>query len=105
MTAARPVAATLEAVRLMCVCGGGICGDAGDEYVELPDWLDDLGWYPARRPTMGPLLYRCPGCRRLVPWCLGAADDKPELCDDCWAEAVDLATAPSIRSGASGVDQ
>jgi len=28
--------------------------------------------------------YTCPGCLRFVPWCFGAADDAPELCDDCW---------------------
>lgn len=29
--------------------------------------------------------YTCPGCLRFVPWCYGAADDAPELCDECWA--------------------
>jgi len=28
--------------------------------------------------------YTCPGCRRFVLECDGAADDAPELCDDCW---------------------
>lgn len=49
-----------------CVCGGTICQNkAGD---------------PAVRR------FRCVGCRRLVPWCFGAADDMPLHCDDCWAE-------------------
>lgn len=33
------------------------------------------------------LRYKCPGCKRRVPWCFGAADDLPELCDDCWRKA------------------
>lgn len=32
-------------------------------------------------------LYRCEGCDRLVPWSNGAADDMPDHCDDCWAQA------------------
>lgn len=35
-------------------------------------------------------VYRCPGCDQLRPWCDGAADDLPELCDRCWG----LAHAP-----------
>jgi hypothetical protein len=31
--------------------------------------------------------YRCPKCRRTVGWCFGCADDRPELCDDCWCLA------------------
>lgn len=31
--------------------------------------------------------YRCLWCRRDVPWCFGAADDMPEVCDDCWVVA------------------
>lgn len=32
-------------------------------------------------------VYLCKGCSRWVPWCYGGADDLPEHCDDCWAEA------------------
>ena len=30
-------------------------------------------------------LYWCRGCRRWVPWCYGAADARPALCDGCAA--------------------
>ncbi len=30
--------------------------------------------------------FECPNCRYLRPWCFGAADDYPDLCDYCWAE-------------------
>jgi len=29
--------------------------------------------------------WTCPGCGEVKPWSEGAADDAPELCDDCWA--------------------
>lgn len=29
----------------------------------------------------------CNICRRLMPWCMGAADDMEDSCDDCWCEA------------------
>lgn len=32
-------------------------------------------------------LYLCAGCSRWVSWDLGAADDMPQHCDDCWALA------------------
>lgn len=41
------------------------------------------GWCEGRR-------YTCPGCLRFVRWCFGAADEAPELCDDCWGVLVDL---------------
>jgi hypothetical protein len=55
---------------VQCTCGGELCrrSSTGSELA-----------YTKR--------YRCLKCRRYVPWCFGAADDKPELCDDCWAEA------------------
>jgi hypothetical protein len=31
--------------------------------------------------------YVCAWCRRSVPWCFGADNDMPLVCDDCWAEA------------------
>lgn len=50
-------------VRLdLCNCGGSMCED--DQSV-----------------------YHCKGCDRWVPWCYGGADDLPDHCDDCWAEA------------------
>jgi len=49
-----------------CTCEGAICGTAGDKVL-------------IRR-------YKCSGCKRKVPWCFGAADDAPNLCDDCWGE-------------------
>jgi hypothetical protein len=32
--------------------------------------------------------YVCTGCERKVGWCFGAADNMPELCDECWAEVT-----------------
>jgi hypothetical protein len=32
--------------------------------------------------------YTCPGCRRFVLECNGAADGAPELCDDCYGVLV-----------------
>lgn len=43
---------------------------------------DALGRY---NPTA--CRYTCAGCKRRVPWCYGADDDYPELCDDCWLQA------------------
>lgn len=38
-------------------------------------------------------MYRCQGCERDVPWCVGAHDELLELCDDCavrvWQVRVD----------------
>lgn len=50
-----------------CTCRGSVCQDKHGN--------------PATR------WYRCARCQRRVPWCFGAADDMPELCDDCWAAA------------------
>lgn len=63
MSAAMPFAALVHATKPECVCGGRICAPSPDS----------------------PLLrrYTCPCCRRFVPWCFGADDDMPELCDDC----------------------
>lgn len=43
----------------------------------------------SRRGLAFTLRFLCARCRRRVPWCFGAADDRPELCDDCWAEGTD----------------
>ena len=58
-----------------CTCGGTICG------------------LTVRGRQGGSLrrLYRCSGCRRLVPWCFGAADDASSLCDDCWGSLQEVA--------------
>jgi len=32
-------------------------------------------------------IYRCGACGRWRPWCDGAADDMPEVCDRCWSIA------------------
>jgi hypothetical protein len=31
-------------------------------------------------------VFECQGCKRVVPWSQGAADDHPELCDSCWSK-------------------
>lgn len=31
--------------------------------------------------------YRCGSCLRLIPFCMGADDDLPDSCDECWAKA------------------
>ena len=33
--------------------------------------------------------YTCRRCKRFVPFCFGAADDCPEVCDDCAAQIKD----------------
>jgi len=30
----------------------------------------------------------CPGCERLVGFCLGCADNMPVLCDSCWDDVT-----------------
>jgi len=47
-----------------CTCGGDphLCGVEGRRYL-------------------------CASCRLLMPWCFGASDDMPDVCDDCWALA------------------
>ena len=35
-----------------------------------------------------PGTYTCRGCERACGWCFGAADEHPDLCDDCWAAYV-----------------
>lgn len=29
-------------------------------------------------------VFDCSGCGRTVSWSMGAADDMPDHCDDCW---------------------
>ncbi len=67
----------------LCLCGG--CGH-GETSTLIPE--------------DGEHVYECPGCERLVPWCFGAADRHPELCDDCWGEADE--GLASSREGAGG---
>lgn len=42
------------------------CGECDDP---------ELEGYPRR--------FECSSCHRSVPWCYGASDDYPELCDAC----------------------
>lgn len=37
------------------------------------------------------LTFVCAKCGRRVSWDFAAADDEPDLCDDCWAERHPLA--------------
>ena len=37
-------------------------------------------------------VFVCPWCERTVGYCMGAADDAPALCDDCWGKAQGEAT-------------
>ena len=48
-----------------CTCGGGICGT-----------------------RLKGRTYECKDCKRRVPWCYGAADNMPNVCDDCWTAEV-----------------
>ncbi len=41
--------------------------------------------------------YRCDRCRRLRPWCFGAADGHGNWCDACWSSH--LRKAPCPRCG------
>ena len=29
-------------------------------------------------------MFYCPKCKKLYPWCQGAADNQPSRCDFCW---------------------
>jgi hypothetical protein len=49
--------------------------------------LCDAGSEPVRGLLPLTLVFRCPTCRRFVPWCFGAADDRPDDCDACWGAA------------------
>jgi len=37
--------------------------------------------------------FRCPDCRRVVPWDFGAADEWFEYCDDCAATRIEAGAA------------
>jgi hypothetical protein len=76
--------------------------DAVREPIHPP--RDPRGYYPTMPdfPTCskspGPTCricprWKCPGCMTLRPWCFGAADGFPALCDDCWDAAVNLREA------------
>lgn len=32
-------------------------------------------------------IFKCAGCLKFFGWCVGAADDMPDHCDDCWSKA------------------
>lgn len=38
---------------------------------------------PGRGPNCGGEVL-CPGCLRLVGWCMTNDDDEPHLCNHCW---------------------
>jgi len=67
-----------------CHCGGDICGTR------------DVRSLMTGAAVVVPLgrAYQCEACRRHVPWCCGAGDDSPELCDDCWAAKHGLEPTP-----------
>ena len=73
MTAPPP---TIEAMHALC---SGCCLCAVDTPASAQ--AERLGLLPLN------LIYRCRTCLRFVPWCIGAADDRPDDCDDCWARA------------------
>lgn len=49
--------------------------------------------------------FRCSKCRKLVGWCLGASDERPDYCDSCWSEwkSAHGARLNPKRKGAFGV--
>lgn len=59
-------------------------------YVEGEDTLRCQGVGVFRAPCFCKgRRYRCPGCLRFIPWCLGAADELWEFCDDCHAHMIE----------------
>lgn len=58
---------------------------AANEAREAAAYLD-------RVCTISNRSYVCPGCGQRCCYCFGAADDLPEVCDDCWAAAQDGAS-------------
>jgi len=67
---------------VQCCCGGELCRRSP----------------VTRRPLAYTLRYRCAGCHRSVPWCFGAADDLPEMCDDCWMQRTKTNSTPEIKT-------
>lgn len=58
--------------------------------------IDTYGYHIMPRTRRHPLCkckvrcvqrFRCEKCRGKYPWCFGMADEKPEYCDQCWADA------------------
>jgi hypothetical protein len=41
------------------------------------------------------LTFVCPECKRTVGYCMGADDDYPDLCADCWAKHAHDEDAPT----------
>lgn len=39
--------------------------------------------YPAVKHPERCKLFKCSGCRLWQPWCFGASDATPKLCDEC----------------------
>lgn len=59
----------------LCICGECQVGAIVDFDRALDKFVENGG----------DRVYRCECCLRLVPWCLGAADEFPDVCDDCYA--------------------
>lgn len=77
----------------LCVCGGSICARSdGHAFRVVPAASSGPGVHAFHlvesddEPATLPAIYRCPTCLRWWPWCIGAADDAPEICDDCWCD-------------------
>ena len=90
------VAATL------CNCEGRICEHSkGHAYRAtsgpFAGRMVESGHDPARLPAM----YRCLSCREWWPWCIGAADDAPEICDSCWCDGRPKMAAATARKDAA----
>lgn len=85
--AADPRHARIETIRLLCDCQAGapIAHRRHGGPLGICDYTPN---------PIGPPVYLCPSCRRFFPWCRGAASDRPELCDDCWADASEGDTTP-----------
>ncbi len=35
-------------------------------------------------------VFECEECHRIVPWCFGAADNYPDLCDSCAIRHIEV---------------
>jgi hypothetical protein len=75
--------ASIAAVERLCSCRK--VGPRGDRHRDPDSMCGDS--------PLGPRVYRCPRCRMHVPWCFGAADGHPELCDACWDVVTRLVLA------------
>lgn len=44
-------------------------------------------WRPFEPCLENLRMFRCSGCKRVVPYDFGCGDDMPHHCDDCWDAA------------------